>query len=178
MSVARAARVLRRGGIVAYPTESVFGLGCDPRNRRAVLRLLRIKRRTADKGLILIAAQPAQLRPYVTVLPSRALETWPGPYTWLVPASARAPAWVRGRHTRIAVRVTAHPIAARLCRLAGMAIVSTSANRSGEHPARRYHDAVRRLGKLVDYVLSGRVGRQAKPTQIADAVSGKILRKG
>lgn len=178
MSIARAARVIRQGGIVAYPTESVFGLGCDPRNRRAVQRLLHIKRRSAGKGLILIAATPAQLRRFVTALPPRVTATWPGPYTWLVPASARAPAWVRGRHARIAVRVTAHPLAARLCRRAGMAIVSTSANRSGEQPARRYRDAVRRLGKCVDYVLPGRVGRQARPTQIADAVSGKIVRKG
>lgn len=176
MSYARAARVIRAGGIVAYATEAVFGLGCDPRRRASVLRLLRLKRRPARKGLILIAATPAQLAPFVADLPACARESWPGPYTWLVPRSKRAPFWLTGRHPRIAVRVTAHAGAARLCRCARTALVSTSANVSRARPVRSYREAHRRFGKGVDYVVPGRVGRQKKPTAIRDSVTGAQVR--
>jgi L-threonylcarbamoyladenylate synthase len=174
--ISKAARVLRQGGIVAYATEAVYGLGCDPRNRDAVIRLLRLKQRSVRKGLILIAAAPGQLDPYVAELPARARKTWPGPHTWLVKPSANAPRWITGHHDRIAVRVTAHPQAAALCRLADMAIVSTSANTSGHRPVRSYREAVRRFGGKIDYVLRGRVGDRRRPTPIADAVSGKVVR--
>lgn len=176
--VARAASILRRGGIVAYATESVFGLGCDPRNRQAVARLRRIKHRIAGKGFILIAAEAAQLDRYVSNIPEQALASWPGPRTWLVPARAGVIPWVTGRSSSIAVRVTAHPQAAALCRAARMAIVSTSANRSGQRPARTHREVMRRFGKLVDYVLRGRVGGLKRPTQIADSVTGRVLRPG
>ncbi len=170
--------VLRGGGIVAYPTEAVFGLGCDPRNRRAVERLRRIKQRNRNKGLIVIAAHPAQLSVYVTSFAPRALATWPGPHTWLLPARPGTTRWVRGRSSSIAVRVTAHPQAAALCRSSGMAIVSTSANRAGERPARTHRDVMRRFGGLVGYVVPGRVGGRARPTPIADAASGQTVRAG
>nr|MDQ2696242.1 Sua5/YciO/YrdC/YwlC family protein [Pseudomonadota bacterium] len=122
----QAARILRQGGVIAYPTEAVYGLGCDPRNRRAVQRLLEIKRRPPAKGLILIAADLAQLEPFIDPLPPdrrRLLDAaWPGPVTWLVPAR-RAPVWLRGNHPTLAVRVTAHPLAAALCRAFGGAVV-------------------------------------------------------
>lgn len=171
-----AARVLKRGGIVAYATEYCFGLGCDPQNRDAVLRLLRLKRRPVKKGLIVLAAEPAQLAPYVAEIPPHVAATWPGPHTWLLPARATVPNWIIGRHDRIAVRVTAHPQAAALCRAAGMAIVSTSANRAGETPARTDRDVMRRLGRLVDYVLPGSVGAAPAPTPIRDAISGSLIR--
>lgn len=175
-SLKHAAHVIREGGIVAYATEHCFGLGCDPRNERAVMRLLHIKRRPPEKGLILIAAYADQLAPYVATIPAHVSATWPGPYTWLLQPQPHVPHWVTGAHPRIAVRVTAHPQAAALCRAAGMAIVSTSANRSGEHPARTFRDAVRRLGGEVDYVLPGRVGGLPAPSTIRDAVTGETLR--
>jgi L-threonylcarbamoyladenylate synthase len=171
-----AARVLKQGGIVAYATEYCFGLGCDPRNAEAVRRLLRLKRRRRSKGLIVIAARSEQLASYVRAFPDEVLASWPGPHTWLLPASASAPHWITGAHTSIAVRVTAHAQAAALCRAAGMAIVSTSANRAGAAPVRNAHDALRRFGALVDYVLPGRVGDLAAPTPIRDAASGRIVR--
>lgn len=176
MSYKRAAQVIRAGGIVAYATEAVFGLGCDPRRRAAVLRLLRLKRRPARKGLILIAATSEQLAPYVAELPACARDSWPGPFTWLVPRSKRAPFWLTGRHPRIAVRVTAHPGAARLCRCAHTALVSTSANVSRARPVRSYREACRRFGARVDYVLPGRVGAQKKPTAIRDSITGAQVR--
>lgn len=174
----RAATILRQGGIVAYATESVFGLGCDPRNRRAVERLRRIKRRSAGKGFILLAAEPGQLEYFVVNFPPQVLASWPGPCTWLVPVRAGIIPWVTGGSPRIAVRVTAHAQAAALCRAANMAIVSTSANRSGQRPARTRREVVRRFGKLVDYVLPGRVGGLRRPTQIIDAATGRVLRPG
>ena len=171
-----AARVLKQGGIVAYATEYCFGLGCDPRDRVAVRRLLRIKRRRQSKGLIVLAADADQLAPYIETIPPKARASWPGPHTWLVPARVATPHWITGGHASIAVRVTAHPQAAALCRAAGMAIVSTSANRAGAAPARRYREALHRLGKHVDYVLRGHVGHLAAPTPIRDAVSGALVR--
>jgi L-threonylcarbamoyladenylate synthase len=172
----RAARILRAGGLVAYATEYCFGLGCDPLNRDAVLRLLRLKRRPLGKGLIVLAADVAQLAPYVRHIPPEVAASWPGPHTWLLPATAQVPGWITGNHDKIAVRVTAHRQAAALCRAAGMAIVSTSANRAGQAPARTEREVARRFGRLVDLVLSGRVGTAPAPTPIRDAASGAWVR--
>jgi len=174
----QAARILRQGGVVAYATEYCFGLGCDPTNRAAVLRLLRLKRRPVRKGLIVLAADEAQLEPYIAELPAPALASWPGPHTWLLRPKAWVPGWITGEHDRLAVRVTAHRQAAALCRAAGMAIISTSANRAGETPARSDREVRRRFGRDVDYVLGGRVGGAPAPTPIRDAGSGKLVRPG
>ena len=174
----RAARIIQQGGVVAYATEYCFGLGCDPMNRAAVLRLLRIKRRSPAKGLILIAAATDQLAPYVEHIPAPVAATWPGPNTWLLPVRDGVPRWITGDHARIAVRVTAHAQAAALCKAAGMAVVSTSANRAGGAPVRSYREAVRRFKGVVDYVLPGLVGDAPAPTPIRDAVTGEIVRAG
>ena len=174
----QAAQVLRQGGVVAYATEFCFGLGCDPTNRAAVLRLLRLKRRPVRKGLIVLAADVAQLAPYVMEFPAPVLASWPGPHTWLLRPKPTVPGWITGAHDRLAARVTAHRQAAALCRAAGMAIISTSANRAGEQPARSDRDVRRRFGHGVDYVLSGQVGDALAPTPIRDADTGKLLRPG
>jgi L-threonylcarbamoyladenylate synthase len=176
--LAQAARVIRQGGVVAYATEYCFGLGCDPMNRAAVLRLLRIKRRPVQKGLILIAAGVEQLAPYVDDIPASVLATWPGPHTWLLQPRNGVPGWITGHHPRLALRVTAHAQAAALCKAVGMAIVSTSANRSGGEPPRRFRDTVRRFQGEVDYILPGRVGDAPAPTPIRDAVTGELVRPG
>ncbi|MDH3310444.1 MAG: Sua5/YciO/YrdC/YwlC family protein [Gammaproteobacteria bacterium] len=177
-NLARAARIIKHGGVVAYATEYCFGLGCDPMNRSAVLRLLRIKHRPVQKGLIVLAANREQLAPYVEAIPPDVADTWPGPYTWLLPARTGVPGWITGEHPRIALRITAHAQAAALCRTVGMAIVSTSANRGGGRPTRSYRDAVRQFRGVVDYVLPGVVGDAPAPTPIRDAVTGVLLRPG
>jgi L-threonylcarbamoyladenylate synthase len=177
-SLQRAAQVVKQGGLVAYATEYCFGLGCDPFDRDAVLRLLRLKHRPVGKGLIVLAADVAQLSPYVASVPENARDSWPGPHTWLLPVRPGVPRWVTGAHEKIAVRVTAHAEAAALCRAAGMAIISTSANRAGEAPARRDREVARRFGKDVDFVLAGRVGTSPAPTPIRDAVTGELVRPG
>jgi L-threonylcarbamoyladenylate synthase len=178
--VARAAHIVRAGGVIAYPTEAVFGLGCLPRDRRAVMRVLKIKRRSWRKGLILIGADFAQLERYVILPPeprrAEVLATWPGPSTWVLDAQTDAPRWITGGTASVAVRVTAHPIAAELCRTVGEALVSTSANVSRRPPHRRLLKLRRDLGLSVDYVLAGPLGGLASPTPIRDARSGRVLR--
>lgn len=181
----QAARVLHHAGIIAYPTEAVYGLGCDPLNAAAVLRLLALKKRPMEKGLILIASDFQQLAPFVRTpdadMMRRINATWPGPITWLLPAKAETPAWLRGTHDSLAVRVTAHPQAAALCRAFGGALVSTSANPAGQPPARqplriRHYFNHYSNGPL-DYILHGAVYSHTKPTEIRDALSGKIIRR-
>ena len=171
---------LRRGGVIAYPTESCYGLGCDPRNRRAVQHVLNLKRRGSAKGLILIASRMRQLRPYLATLTlcesNRLRALWPGPNTWLVPAARECPAWLRGRHASIAVRVTAHIGAARLCERAGMALVSTSANLSGGKPAKTAAECRLLFGNRVR-IIPGRIGARRRPSTIRDFSSGDIIRK-
>jgi L-threonylcarbamoyladenylate synthase len=178
----RAARIVRDGGVIAYPTEAVFGLGCDPRSQAAVAKLLRIKRRPASKGLILIASTFAQLAPYLKPLATADAEhlstTWPGPTTWLLPVRPTAPLWLRGRHNTLAVRVTAHPLAASLCRVLRGPLVSTSANVSGAPPARSASTVRRRFGASVDYVVPGEVGNAARPTEIRDLATRRVVRAG
>lgn len=143
-------------------------------------RLLALKRRPMSKGLILIAAGLEQLMPFIEPLDSAAqtrLEAgWPGPLTWLLPAR-RAPVWLRGRHETLAVRVTAHPLAAELCRLWGGPLVSTSANLAGRPPVRTLLALRRRLGGKIDCIVPGRVGGAARPTEIRDLASGRVVRR-
>ncbi len=178
--LSEAARALRRGGIVAYPTEAVYGLGCDPLNPETVLRLLALKRRPVEKGLILIASEMEQLFPYLGEL-SAALErqvraTWPGPVTWLLPVPDAVPRWLRGDHDSLAVRITAHPLAAELCQTFGGAIVSTSANIGGRPPARSPLTVQRVFDGGVDAILHAPLGGLDRPTEIRDGRSGRVIR--
>ena len=171
---------LKRGGLIAYPTESCYGLGCDPHNRSAVLRLLKLKQRPQGKGLILIASKFAQLASYLqplthaeqTVLKNEGAQA----ITCLMPVKPCAPRWLRGAHDTLAVRLTAHREATALCNALNMALVSTSANRSGAKPARTYAQCQRLFGKRV-WVLPGKVGKRRKPSTIRAWASGKIIRE-
>jgi len=182
LTVIATARVLREGGVVAYPTEAVWGLGCDPLQEAAVQRLLALKERDVAKGLILIAAQRAQLDGLLDwdalAGERRALveASWPGPHTWIVPATARVPRWITGSHAGVAVRVSAHPIVAALCTTFGGPLVSTSANRAGEPPAYDRGQLDPALLALLEGVCEGETGGLAAPTAIRDAATGAVLR--
>jgi L-threonylcarbamoyladenylate synthase len=173
---------LRAGGVVAYPTEAVYGLGCDPHDRAAFDRLFAIKRRPPTEGVLLIAADLDQVRPYIdeAAVPAEAmthvLATWPGPHTWIFPRAAHVPAWLAGAHAGIALRVTAHEPAAALCRAFGGALVSTSANRHGAPPARSAADVAAVFGEEIDAILDAPVGGLERPTPIRDAISGASVR--
>lgn len=181
-----AARCLEQGGLVAYPTEAVYGLGCDPANEQAVRRLLALKRRAATKGLILIASHFDQLRPWLGEIPAeilgKVMDTWPGPHTWVMPAHEHTPDWLTGRFDTLAVRVTDHPVAAALCERFGGAVVSTSANLSGQSPARKCRQVPLKLGRHWDWqrdcLVGGETGGMDRPTAISDARTGAIIRPG
>lgn len=177
----RAARIVREGGVLAYPTEAVFGLGCDPGCAPAVERILAIKGRPVASGFILIAASVAQLEGWIAPTPAerRRLESVTAePVTWVVTAGPRASDVVTGGRPTVAVRVTAHPVAAALCRAAGMPLVSTSANVHGRPPACTALAARRQFGRLLDGVLAGATGGRVRPTEIRDARTGTVLRRG
>lgn len=178
----RAVRVLRAGGVIAYPTEGVWGLGCDPFNAGAVERILRLKGRSPGKGLILVAGDVAQVRPLLARVPlarrTELLASWPGPVTWIVPVGDEMPRWITGKHDSVAIRVSDHAQLATLCRLFGGPIVSTSANLQGR-PAARSALAVRRYFRgAIDYLLPGELGGRRGATAIREALSGRIVRAG
>lgn len=171
---------LKRGGLIAYPTEYCYGLGCDPRNCNAVQRLLKLKQRPQGKGLILIAGKFTQLVSYLQPLTSNQQNILrhdgAQAITYLIPARPHTPRWLRGVHDTLAVRITAHPEAAALCNALNMALVSTSANLSGYRPARTYAHCQRLFGKRV-WVLPGRLGIATKSSTIQAWTDGRIIRK-
>lgn len=175
-----AAHVLHAGGVIAYPTEAVWGLGCDPHNRAAVSKMLQMKQRDWRKGVILVAADIAQLEPYLYGIDECHWQTlrasWPGPNTWLVPDNGAAPDWITGGRHTLAVRVTAHPVVKALCTRFGGAIVSTSANPAGRPPARSLPAVKHYFANQLDAIVPGALGGLQNPTQIRDVVTGEICR--
>lgn len=180
LALIKAARVLQRGGLIAYPTEAVWGIGCVIHDLDAVKRTIVLKRRPLHKGVIVVAAHWQQvahlLAPRCVTQLQPALATWPGPHTWLLPASSRCPRVLRGRHRSLAVRVSAHPLIQALCLRVGP-IVSTSANLAKRPPARSKMAAYRAVGNGVDYVVPGNTAGLSRPTPIRDVISGKIVRR-
>ncbi len=177
-----AARLLRNGGVIGYPTEAVYGLGCQPMDPAAVARILYLKRRAVSKGLILIGCSLEQLAPFVadpdSAFSDQVLASWPGPVTWIFDASPRTPGWLTGYRGTIALRLTSHPIAARLCRLTGQALVSTSANLSGRTPAKTALATRIQFNANLDYIVKGEVGKPGRPTEIRVAATNELVRAG
>lgn len=175
-----AVRALRLGGVIACPTEAVWGLSCDPQNEDAVSRLLQLKNRPVAKGLILVAADQQQIDFLLSGLSPQQRQTlsdsWPGPATWLLPHRGRVPHWVCGTHATVAVRVSSHPVVSALCTAWGGPLVSTSANPAGARPAGEAYQVRRYFGSSLNYLLPGRVGAAQRPTAIRDLASGQIIR--
>jgi L-threonylcarbamoyladenylate synthase len=181
-AISNAVIALKNQQVIAYPTEAVFGLGCDPMNESAVQRLLTIKQRPVEKGLILIAANLAQLEHYVDLSKLSALQidnikqTWPGPATWVMPAKAQVPKWLTGQFDSIAVRVSAHQTVQQLCLAFGGPITSTSANLTGLTPCVTTAEVTQQLAPLLGAIVDADVGELAQPTTITDALTGKVYR--
>ncbi|MDH4039627.1 MAG: L-threonylcarbamoyladenylate synthase [Gammaproteobacteria bacterium] len=175
-----ALQALAAGGVIACPTEAVWGLSCDPWNRLAVRRLLALKGRAPAKGLILVAAAERQfdfLLADLDPLQRRTLAaSWPGPNTWLVPHAGRVPLWIHGEHDKVALRVSDHPSVKALCAAWGGPLVSTSANPAGRSPPRQHFQVKRYFGEQLDYILPGTVGSSDRPTVIRDLASGRVIR--
>lgn len=178
VDVTEAARIVRAGGVIAYPTEAVYGLGCDPANTDALRRILATKTRPDDKGLILVASDVQQLDTWIAPFDARARArvepTWPGHTTWVVPARPDAVGLVSGGRDTLAVRVSAHPTVRGLCNALDHALVSTSANRSGAPAIRDGRD----LNALenIDAVVHGSLGGAAAPSAIFRLSDGARLR--
>ena len=174
--------VLTRGGVIAYPTESVWGLGCDPRQPKAVHRLLRLKQRSVQKGLIVLVRHIDELSTWLdhcNITPAMwqyIHASWPGPHTWTFPARAEAPTWICGQHRTMAVRVSNHPTVCALCDAWQAPLVSTSANRSGQPPVSDRNALDPILFSLIDGIVEGQTGQLAQPTAIRDARTGQIIR--
>lgn len=177
----QAARAMHQGGVIAYPTEAVWGLGCDPYNLDAVEHLLAIKRRPMHKGLILVASDLEQvaglLAPLTQEQRDKVTATWPGPVTWVLPDSQNLiPHWVKGKHSSVAVRVSAHKGVKALCDAYGSFIVSTSANFASQEPARDKLKVSIHFKQDLAYVLPGKLGELAQPTQIRSLDNDRLLR--
>lgn len=175
-----AVAAVKAGGLIAYPTEAVFGLGCDPQNETALKRLLALKQRPTHKGLILIAADLKQISPYLAPLTpeilERVLPTWPGPYTWLLPVNPAVSPLVRGEHDTIAVRISAHPVCQALCQQWEGPLISTSANPATQVPARDLASLANYFAETLDLVLDLPLGQQQNPSQIRHALTGELIR--
>ena len=177
----QACETLEAGGLIAYPTEAVWGLGCDPQSYSAVKRILALKGRSQDKGLILVAAGVHQLGKLLAGLTAQQLglieASWPGPTTWLIPDPTNLfPDWIKGKHQSIAIRVSAHPLVHALCEHFGRPIVSTSANAAGKMAIRSRSELEAQFGSSIDYVVAGDLGVEALPSEIRDLLSGSLIR--
>ncbi len=175
-----AAKAIKNGRVAVYPTEAVWGLGADPFNPLAVSRILSLKNRSVEKGLILVASDIRQFGFIVDDLPSKQRkilqDSWPGPFNWLVPHSGRVPSWICGQFDTVALRVSAHPVVQALCDAVGGPIVSTSANPQGLAPAGYAYRARQYFGDSVTY-CPGQVGLLCKPCEIRDLNSGQVVRQ-
>lgn len=175
-----AVKALHRGDVIAYPTEAVYGLGCDPFNDEAITKILQLKHRSIEKGFILVAASWEQIEPLVQPIEPatlyHVLETWPGPITWVFPAKPTVPEWIRGKHNSIAVRISDHPIVNALCNAFGKPIISTSANIKDQPPIRDIRTLKMTFGDQIDIIVDGPIGNLKNPTTIKDAVTGEVIR--
>ena len=176
--LARAARCVRSGGVLAYPTEAVWGLGCNPADDDAILRILELKQRPWQKGLLLVASSLEQLHDWILPLSSDDLNTiwptWPGPVTWILPCQDWVSPMLRGEHNTLAVRLTDHPQVRALCDETGP-LVSTSANPAGKEPARSALRVRQYFGDQPDYILPGELGGRKQPSEIR-TLNGERLR--
>lgn len=176
-----ALEVLRRGGVIAYPTEAVFGLGCDPLFEDAVQKILQLKNRDVSKGLILVADSFETLRKWVEPISAKRMDTvmatWPGPVTWLFPVASWVPKWVCGKHDTVAIRVSDHPLVKDLCELYQKPLISTSANPEGLAPAITADEVKNYFNETLDYIVQGKTGGLVKPTEIRNALTGEIVRQ-
>ena len=181
-STSLAVHQLHLQGVIAYPTEAVWGLGCDPFSFSAVSKILHLKNRPEHKGVIIIACDWQQLAPFTEGLTGEQLgrlqQTNSKPTTWLIPHNGMAPDWIVGGHDTLAVRVTTHPVAACLCRLFGGPIVSTSANPQGLSEATNALKVRGYFGGNIDAITSGTTGSAIAPSEIRHLLNGKVMRKG
>jgi L-threonylcarbamoyladenylate synthase len=179
-NINQAIETLNHGGIIAYPTEAVYGLGCRADGQSAVEKICALKQRPVEQGVIVLIRDLKQLGDWIVPLNDEQLErvaaTWPGPVTWLIPVSENCPKWLCGRHASLAVRQSAHDLCRDLCQALDTPLVSTSANRSGESPALSAAEARSMFADQVDLIIDAPLGDAARPSSIRDLLTGNRLR--
>lgn len=181
LNIQLACQNLKQGNIIAYPTEAVWGLGCDPHSEAAVSEILRLKNRSVDKGLILVSGSIDQFEPLLNKLSRGHKDTlsasWPGHITWLVPDSDNlTPEWIKGDHQSVAIRVSGHTIVQELCSAFGGPIVSTSANEAGKEEIKSRFILEDKFADKIAGIVDGDLGKSAKPSEIRDLLSGRVIR--
>ncbi len=181
LNIQVACQNLKQGNIIAYPTEAVWGIGCDPYNEVAVGKILSLKNRPVHKGLILIGASIDQFEPLLRCLSSEHRDTlsssWPGHITWLIPDTEQLiPEWIKGSHESVAIRVSAHPVVQELCTAFAGPIVSTSANEAGEEEIRSRLILEEKFADKIACIVDGDLGQAAKPSEMRDLISGHTIR--
>ena len=176
--LAKAAEAIHRGEVVAYPTETVYGLAVDPWSEAALDRLFAVKGRPDDRPILLIIDSERQLDRIVVQMGERARRCmkhfWPGPLTLLFERSSSLPGRLTAGQPKVAVRCPGSGIARALCRACGHAVTSSSANRSGE-PAATALDA---LPPGIDLAIDGGALSPSPPSTLYDPESGRVLREG
>lgn len=180
----RAAAVIREGGIVAFPTETYYGLGVNPFDSDALRRLFKVKQRPRSKAILVIIDEIAQLSQLIAEFPEpyRPLIDlhWPGPLTLVFPALYSLPELLTGGSGTIGVRMSSSVTAAGICRASGIPVTATSANISGEPPSTCIDDVLRYFNHGIDLVIDG--GKNAAPqcSTIAAMEGGRVrtLRPG
>ena len=172
-------KILHSSGVIAYPTEGVWGLGCLPAAADAVLRILELKNRSVAQGLLLVAADIEQFETYLEGIDrdyrSELEVNWPGAVTYLVPDNGTAPRWIVGNHPTLGLRVSAHPLVKTLCEVVAP-LVSTSANIASRPSALNTFSVMRYFGDAIDYVVPGKLGESAGPSQIRVLETGEVIR--
>lgn len=177
----QAAKLIQKGAVIAYPTEGVWGLGCDPFNKAAVNKILALKQRPVNKGLILVAGSFDQVVDLTKNLQSEHMallqESWPGPHTWLLPDTEQSiPVWIKGQFDTVAVRVSAHALVADLCQACGGMLVSTSANPGDKPPALTREQVEAYFPVGIDMILPGEIGGQSGPSEIRNLMTQQVIR--
>lgn len=173
-----AASLLKKGEVIAYPTEAVYGFGCDPSNDDAILKILKLKQRDPSKGMLIVGAILGHILPFVGELDpdilNKVMKTWPGPVTWILPTSMQLSGLLTGGRPTIAARVSAHQTVNEICNQYCKAIVSTSVNIQGEEPFKTAQEVMDAFPNIP--VVAGEIGQEDKPTQIIDSITDKIIR--
>ena len=174
--------LMKQGGVVVYPTETVYGLGCVPSDTDASQRVCEIKQR-ADKPLPLICADIVAARKIVemgSAAEKLAARFWPGPLTMVLPTKVKYSMWVNHGASTLGVRVSPHPVASMLAKEAGGVIVSTSANISGDEPAMSASEARDIFGNKVDIIIDGGRSQGGESSTVVDLTGEEVwlLRKG
>ena len=183
MNIEQIAIALTKNQVVAYPTEAVFGLGCNPMSESAVKKLLVLKQRPIEKGLILIAPEIHFLQPFIDLSQldkknkQKLIALYERPTTWIVPATADTPKWLTGQFDSIAVRLCTHEPVKQLCERIGFALTSTSANLTGLTPCKTANEVRSQFGEHFP-VLDAPVGKAQNPSEIRNIFTDHIIRNG